>query len=649
MFVVAVATLGAVAVTCISFAFIDARYSMRVSRQHLTATARLIAENASVSLAFDDIDAGQRLLEGLRSQPDIDSATLLHRSGRLFARYEREATSLREMTNARAYLVEQPIELNGEAIGSIRVQGNQGSLRRRQIEFTAASISVGCVVAAVALIVVRRLQTLITSPIFKLIEAAKRVTRDEDYTMRVPREADDELGTLVDCFNRMLEEISRRDAELQGQRERLELSVRERTRELREANRELGNARDRAEAASRAKSHFLANMSHEIRTPMTAILGYADVLNDPATGAEQRAESAAILRRSGEHLMSVLNDILDISKIEAGRLAIELIDIDPANIVADVASLMRVRATSKRLELHVDFSTPIPASIRGDAVRLRQVLMNLVGNAVKFTETGSVTLRVSYLPMDPSRLEFEIVDTGIGLTHEQQERIFKPFEQADDSMTRRFGGTGLGLAISQRLVIAMGGEIRVRSEIERGSVFSFSIPISMPTSQIRLMEASEAMSVVDAALSTRVEPQAQSSARQATENLRVILAEDGADNRKLIGFYLSKAGVKLRSVEDGRQCLDAIIAARQRGESFDVVITDMQMPEMDGYALSRRLREEGFDLPIIALTAHAMLGDRERCIEAGCDEYLTKPVDRNALIETLARISASPGVRRRAA
>ena len=403
---------------------------------------------------------------------------------------------------------------------------------------------------------------------------------------------------------------------------------------------ELVRARDEAAAAAAARGAFLANMSHEIRTPMTAILGYVDLLDDPGLDRAARAEAVHVIRRNGRHLLAVINDILDLSKIESGRLEVEPVDCEPVRIVEEVCSLLRVRAVEKGLDLEWSMGGPVPRRIRTDARRLKQVLLNLVGNAVKFTERGSVRVVVSMGGDEEAGrvLRFRVVDTGIGIAPETIPALFEPFMQADETMSRRFGGTGLGLAVSHRLTQMMGGSIQVRSEPGAGSEFTLILPVSAEEAS-DLISSPKELVPSDTPCDTRVDTEGPRL------TARVLLAEDGEDNRRLVVHHLTRAGAQVETVENGQAAVERALAAVAEGRPFDVVLMDMQMPVMDGYAASKELRRVGYGLPIIALTAHAMAEDRARCLAAGCDEYLTKPIDRAELLRTCARWASRQGRR----
>ena len=400
--------------------------------------------------------------------------------------------------------------------------------------------------------------------------------------------------------------------------------------ELERQAKELCVARERAEAASRSKSEFLANMSHELRTPMTAILGFADLLSEPEQPDAARTDCVQTIRRNGEHLLTIINDILDLSKIEAGAMTVERVPCNPGSIAADVVELMMVRATDKGIALTLECADSMPGTVCSDPVRLRQILVNLVGNALKFTEHGGVRIVMSYRPdTGPTSgvLACEVHDTGIGMTSEQIAGLFRPFMQADTSTTRKFGGTGLGLTITRRLAQMMGGDVEVRSVTGAGSCFTATIQ-------------AERVAGVAPVPPSALKPKARES---DFSGLRVLLAEDGPDNQRLIRHHLVKLGAEVELVADGQQALERC-RARESEHPFDIVLMDMQMPVMDGYAATAALRRAGFARPIIALTAHAMSHDRQRCLDAGCDDYLTKPINRTAFVECLARWSNASSV-----
>jgi len=401
---------------------------------------------------------------------------------------------------------------------------------------------------------------------------------------------------------------------------------------------ELQQARMMAESSSNSKSEFLANMSHEIRTPMTAILGFADLLeSDFSTDASQTAHAVQTIRSNANHLLTIINDILDMSKIDAGKMMVEEISVSPSQIVEETVSLMRPRAIGKGIDVRVNYETAIPARIKSDPTRLRQILFNLIGNAIKFTEFGCVTVNIDFQG-DSGQMRFRIVDTGIGMTAEQRDIVarFEAFAQADGSTTREFGGTGLGLRISNSFAIMLGGGIQVESTLGKGSIFTLTVSTGHHHGEefVDLQENTQPLQIP----SDKIEPD-NSQVRNETLRLsgaRILLAEDGPDNQRLISFHFKKSGAIVTIAENGRIAVEQIEKAIV---PFDVVFMDMQMPELDGYAATKQLRENGYTLPIVALTAHAMEGDRQKCIEAGCNDYTTKPINRQSLIDLAEKYS----------
>ena len=463
----------------------------------------------------------------------------------------------------------------------------------------------------------------------------------------------DELGRSTE--RKLASRERRRSAEileskneaLEAQKEELEL----RRQELESLNEHLQAAQDQAVAATRAKSEFLANMSHEIRTPMTAILGFTDILLDPQADASDWADAARTIHRNGEALLVLINDILDLSKIEAGRLELEKRSCDLSGMLRDIHALMKVRADAKRLDFRVTADGPIPEKIETDPMRLRQILINLIGNAIKFTEAGSVRVVARLVPGDRkdslcagedrenlcrSVIHFDVIDTGVGMSEEAVRHIFRPFAQADSSTTRKFGGTGLGLAISRRLVETLGGEIAVESELGRGSTFGFQIDIGA-LAGVKMIEFQKSGND-DTPEKVEAKP---ACAPESRLNCRILLAEDSPDSQRLIVAILTKAGAEVTAVDNGKAAVDRALAAEHGNRQddptkpFDVILMDMQMPVMDGYEATATLRAKGYDRPIIALTAHAMAGDREKCLQAGCTSYETKPISKSKLIQTI--------------
>jgi len=471
----------------------------------------------------------------------------------------------------------------------------RGALRRSRLLLFAA----GLIALAGALGASVVLSRGLVASMVELLGAAERIGRG-DFAVRLAISRSDEVGDVARAVNEMAERLETNASALHAQHV------------------ELVDAVGRAEAASRAKTDFLANMSHEIRTPMAAVLGYTDLLLAGSGEAQERAAWADAVHRNGAQLLELIDGILDVSQLEADKLLVERRACRLRELVEPVAAAAREAAREKGLAFSLELGSECPEAIETDPARLRQILSNLLRNAVKFTETGSVRLRVARPSGSASWLCFEVLDTGVGIGAQDLERIFAPFGQVDSSLTRRFGGAGLGLAIARRLAALLGGSLTVESEPGRGS--SFRLELEAPA--VALAEPAQ-------------------SARCA----RVLVAEDGPDNQRLIRALLRATHADVALVENGAQALDQACASLDAGAPYDVILMDMQMPVMDGYEATRRLRESGYTAPIVALTAHAMSGDRERCLAAGCDDYLTKPIDRARLLECVARwtAEAKPG------
>jgi ammonium transporter, Amt family len=387
---------------------------------------------------------------------------------------------------------------------------------------------------------------------------------------------------------------------------------------------ELQLAKEAADAASQAKSTFLTNMSHELRTPLTAILGFAEILLEDGCDRPDVREGITVIRRNGNYLLDIVNDLLDIAKIEAGTLTVDPSPCSPMQLLDDIHALMQVRSQAKRLSLSVDAEGPLPSIILTDQLRVRQVLLNLVGNAIKFTEHGQI--RLSARSADSGRLIFEISDTGIGMTPDQIGRLFQPFTQADSSTTRRFGGTGLGLAISKRLATLLGGDLTATSDFGRGSTFRFTIPTGTHQHDPEVGTNDRCPE--------RIDDGGAMQGGQPLAGSRILLAEDCPDNQRLFSCVLQKAGAEVVVVENGHIAVQEALLSQDDGRPFNVIFMDVQMPLLDGCEATVRLRDAAYRLPIVALTAHAMRIDLDTCLAAGCDDVITKPISAHHLVAT---------------
>ena len=393
----------------------------------------------------------------------------------------------------------------------------------------------------------------------------------------------------------------------------------------------LKRSEEAAHAANRAKSEFLANMSHEIRTPLAAIIGYAGVLLERLTDCENRKQ-VSIIQRNGVHLLEIVNDVLDLAQIEADKLVIETASLDLQAFINELAQSMQLPAEGKGLQLVVQYHGKVPRTILTDAKRLRQILVNLLGNAIKFSEQGAIKLVVQVIPDDRSLLEFAVTDSGIGMNQQQIDRLFQPFTQGDASISRRYGGTGLGLTISRRFAEMLGGTIEVESEQGKGSTFRVRLPVSIQQHEMIAPANSSGSNKKGLIASRKTDAPIQL-------DCKVLVIDDRRDIRFLTQHFLKQAGARVELADSAPAGIELAVQARQANESFDVIIMDMQMPGMDGLQATAKLREAGFQLPIIALTADAMKGDREKCLAGGFTDYLAKPVNQQSLLEVVAKHS----------
>ncbi len=610
--------------------------------------ATILAKTITAAVAFDDEKTASEILSALAAREDIAGAVVYDRYLYFFAAYTSDgsvavggANELRRSAlpdkielpalsdvdgvMIRHVRLEQvavfaPIELDGETIGMIEFRIDLSGLVASIEQYALVTLAILLLSLLAASALSEKLQLVVLRPIQILTEGIRLIARDKDYSARVIKTTHDELGTLIDHFNAMLAEIERRDAVLARHRDELEREVAIRTAELRAMVDDLARARDAAEDASRAKSQFLANMSHEIRTPMNGVLGMAEVLAGTSLNERQRRFTQTI-RASAEALLAIINDILDFSKIEAGKMELSTAAFDLRDLAEDVSEFCAESAHRKGLEIACCLPPDLPRSFLGDAGRLRQVLVNLIGNAIKFTAAGEVSLRVAVLEEvgREAIIEFAVKDTGIGIKPEQLPRIFESFRQADGSTTRRFGGTGLGLTISKQLVELMGGRIQVESTLGKGSTFRFTVRLQ------------------------RIPEQQRSTAAPSIAGARVLIVDDNATNREILEHQLSRWRVDHESAADGPQALTRLSDASRRGRPFEMVVLDHHMPGMDGIEVARRIRHapEHDRMRLMMLSSVSDQIDPDELAQIGVAACLNKPVRQSALYNALAAAFAA--------